>query len=933
MPSQKKELRSTRVIDLMAVPNHDFVYYIGARARHVSFWAQQNRALNLAWALSKEGLLGPGKRCAVIGGGLAGMTAAVGAFALEASVVLFERRHRLMHLQQENQQRYLHPRIIEWPARGSVQRSSEHPCLQWSAGLATDVVDVLLDQWKRLEPNKNDRLEVRTNHDLVSISFFEGKPFLRYRNAEGNIAEERFDVVIVAVGFGLERNAPSISRQSYWDNDNLTRAVLRPPIPRTYLISGAGDGGLIDAVRLRLDGFRHDTLSWDIAGITTRELVDHQRSGINLERLRRQLLFEQKLLAIEEEAWKIKTEVQHPGEYQKEFRRRRKLHSVGIEDHRIIENMQSDYLLHSYEMLSRSEGTAELLREHAGKFESQLRQDTKVTLNHTLSTPLTLSASIINRVIAFLFIKYGQVKTISGRASFSRNPSTEDEIMVRVHNEFFGNIQDEIFNEVIIRHGPESPLTAIFGASVAAYFEPNFCDLDSADYDATGEPQYDYDFGLRVRKCVGKSRPEDVEYSQIEHQQTNFEKELQPLVADLLKCFGPQAKSLRCALWKTSLKYSSRLVMVTRYLPLLDRSRRTWMLTYASSKGLIGRAFARKQFCLQVRDEKDSEIEYEISLITDFHFSTSEAAPMYKNKRALFAFPIMSEGKVVAVVFGDFSIGYFFQLETNRSKLLEILLAHHEHLSRVCAGEADHLPALNSLSEEPLNGSRLYSVAFAVPAIQATGNRVFCTIGEEIALASGWDSDPTTYYESGSLACFISSRQGSRGALIAASRRQTLGDVVLNKDNELIGTIVQIHRPISSHPRARIADDTIHRNRISASLIRLASNVRIKQSVESLKFGEPALLLDVFIITSTMSGPRISGIITQMNLTERLSENWFCNLFLVRFQKPIFPEMKSFVSPAVYSADGIVGMIIYQKSSYEVLCSPMSSVLNVFREF
>jgi threonine dehydrogenase-like Zn-dependent dehydrogenase len=49
----------------------------------VNFAAQQNRALNLIWALAKDGRLQPDDRVAVIGAGLTGLTAAAGLIAHE----------------------------------------------------------------------------------------------------------------------------------------------------------------------------------------------------------------------------------------------------------------------------------------------------------------------------------------------------------------------------------------------------------------------------------------------------------------------------------------------------------------------------------------------------------------------------------------------------------------------------------------------------------------------------------------------------------------------------------------------------------------------------------------------------------------------------------------------------------------------------------
>ena len=70
-------------------------------------------------------------------------------------------------------------------------------------------------------------------------------------------ATEPFDVVVLAVGFGLERDQPSSS--SYWRNDILGQPSLDQP-RRTYLVSGQGDGAMIDLLRLRISRYRQDRI-------------------------------------------------------------------------------------------------------------------------------------------------------------------------------------------------------------------------------------------------------------------------------------------------------------------------------------------------------------------------------------------------------------------------------------------------------------------------------------------------------------------------------------------------------------------------------------------------------------------------------------------------------------------------------------------------
>jgi hypothetical protein len=63
----------------------------------------------------------------------------------------------------------------------------------------------------------------------------------------------RADFAVLAVGFGLEKTLDRVPARSYWLNDSLHQELaFAPPEPRRVLVSGSGDGGLIDALRLCL---------------------------------------------------------------------------------------------------------------------------------------------------------------------------------------------------------------------------------------------------------------------------------------------------------------------------------------------------------------------------------------------------------------------------------------------------------------------------------------------------------------------------------------------------------------------------------------------------------------------------------------------------------------------------------------------------------
>lgn len=135
------------------VPDTKNLHVIGSFERRVTLWSEQHRALNLVYALHHEGLLGSGKRVAVIGGGVAGLTAAAAAAQRGAEVTVLERQAELLHLLQGNHTRWLHPRIYDWPVSGSETPHAGLPLLDWEAGLAGDVGDQILAGFRRAAPS------------------------------------------------------------------------------------------------------------------------------------------------------------------------------------------------------------------------------------------------------------------------------------------------------------------------------------------------------------------------------------------------------------------------------------------------------------------------------------------------------------------------------------------------------------------------------------------------------------------------------------------------------------------------------------------------------------------------------------------------------------------------------------------------------------
>jgi hypothetical protein len=254
------------------------LFVVGTFDKGVTVLSQQIRALNLVRALVESEFVScldmdaAKKKIAVIGGGFVGLMIAAGLIKKKANaeITIFEERDALLPLQQGSDSRWLHPHIYDWPGDGSESAVAMLPVLNWTAGRASDVVVQILAQWKRIAaegtsvalycnarhlqvhemPERTDRLQIEWVGERRDPSDGTSDPQM---SAVGS--SESFDAVILAVGFGPERDAAS----SYWRNETLGQPSLDQP-RRPYLVSGQGDGAMIDLLRLRISQFRQDRI-------------------------------------------------------------------------------------------------------------------------------------------------------------------------------------------------------------------------------------------------------------------------------------------------------------------------------------------------------------------------------------------------------------------------------------------------------------------------------------------------------------------------------------------------------------------------------------------------------------------------------------------------------------------------------------------------
>lgn len=297
--------RWKKLLELMAVPSHVGVYVLGCFARHVTFYSQQVRALNLIDALCKTGLLAEGSTVGVVGAGLAGLTAAAAALRRGLCVHLFQKDDDpqidpgRMPLQKNSDERWVDPFVYDWPhvpeaaveertaaADGGPARKTFAglPLLDWEAQTASEVRGQVLEDFRKVVAEAEQRL------GAGRISFHQSKVTEDRLERVGGRWSVKVDedsepvvvnVLVLALGFGVEDSPPT--RDRYWTNDGLAGNQADR---KRYLISGVGDGGLTDVMRLCVADFKHRTVldkfkNAAAVGGKLKEAVKNRRPGLD----------------------------------------------------------------------------------------------------------------------------------------------------------------------------------------------------------------------------------------------------------------------------------------------------------------------------------------------------------------------------------------------------------------------------------------------------------------------------------------------------------------------------------------------------------------------------------------------------------------------------------------------------------------------------
>jgi len=267
----------TSVGQMRAGEGHVFV--IGATGQQrLTVCSQQTRALNLIYWLywQKRQLRQPEEDqpdLVVIGAGIAGLTAAAAAARLDKKVWVLEAHEQPLALQRGCRHRLLHPHFYEWPEKGCWKMSAGLPILDWEEAIAADVADRIWGQFKAIADDKG--IKMYTSVLDVQVEGSMQDPYVTWTTSKGESMKAHPPVVILAVGFGVEKTVPDLPVLSYWRDDPLDQA----PLPRRtgeyiQIVSGTGDGGLVDVLRAALKNVDHVQFFSSVAAITRGSVLE-----------------------------------------------------------------------------------------------------------------------------------------------------------------------------------------------------------------------------------------------------------------------------------------------------------------------------------------------------------------------------------------------------------------------------------------------------------------------------------------------------------------------------------------------------------------------------------------------------------------------------------------------------------------------------------
>lgn len=442
----------------------DRIYFVGPFASRVSFSSQQRRAISLICDIHEDfkksgysaGL--DGLNVCVIGAGLAGLTSAVVAASLSANVYILENRHPDPAANERDQDignalstfrkashRDGHPTLNFWPQE-DVEPFTRLPLLNWHEGACPDVAEQILDQyWDFIRSDAiGTKIKgIQHGRKVTSLAPVGREPApVKWQvktdpPASPSHREVTYDCVIFATGFGEEHLNRGLASQGYWeaaDDVVETLASAPPPGISNYVVSGTGDGGLIDLLRLLFPRKRAGNIEEDLMGLLSDRGIRDEVSSLE-NRVQKKLI-----------------------DFILHDNNRTKLPK--------LKNELSEILFAGYEDLVQTKVPDARLRG-IGKARSIIPS---VTLLGEWRKPMELGASPIHRFMLAIamkkgwvdYLQVGKVTDVAKRSTLDLGAGkTADIVDLTIHN-VDGSTTPKAAAFYLQRHGYDSPLTKIW---------------------------------------------------------------------------------------------------------------------------------------------------------------------------------------------------------------------------------------------------------------------------------------------------------------------------------------------------------------------------------------------------------------------------------------------------------------------------------------
>ena len=239
------------------------VYCLGPGGSRINFLSQQIRALNVVWGLFETKEFVANDKVAVVGAGLAGVTAAIALRGFGASVHLYDKLDAPLSRQLGATHREVYPDINFWPEASPPNPSTGLPFLNWHMGRCDVIAQHLYDDWIRISKLHEHDLVFKKEEitDIDPIEFEDNQLQLTFA---GGGTQSGYRLVIIACGYGEDVPHSEFPAHDYWIPDALEGLILKDPKISDIIVSGAGDGGQIDALRASSQ-FRLGRLAFELA--------------------------------------------------------------------------------------------------------------------------------------------------------------------------------------------------------------------------------------------------------------------------------------------------------------------------------------------------------------------------------------------------------------------------------------------------------------------------------------------------------------------------------------------------------------------------------------------------------------------------------------------------------------------------------------------